>query len=146
MSIDPEWTPDDEWEPFVYQARPLNVVDGDTIDFRVDLGFEIYAKRRIRLRGVDTAEISFVSHDSDEYRAGQKHREFVRQWLSLMQGQYVKQNNVQSDDDSWPFILKTDYDPYGKYGRVIASVHPRVAEQDLASALLEEFDDVEVYE
>ncbi len=42
---------------YCYFARALRVVDGDTIDFDVDLGFRSWTKQRIRLAGVDAPDI-----------------------------------------------------------------------------------------
>ena len=41
---------------FTYTAIVYNVVDGDTIDVNIDLGFKIYTKQRIRLNRIDTPE------------------------------------------------------------------------------------------
>lgn len=41
---------------FEYRAMIDNVVDGDTVDVRVDLGFKVETKQRIRLAGIDTPE------------------------------------------------------------------------------------------
>ena len=41
---------------YTYKATCTNVVDGDTIDILLDYGFDTYAKRRVRLLGVDTPE------------------------------------------------------------------------------------------
>jgi micrococcal nuclease len=41
---------------FEYKVTVDNVVDGDTVDVTVDLGFKIYTKQRIRLNGIDTPE------------------------------------------------------------------------------------------
>lgn len=42
---------------WTYRAHVYRVVDGDTYDVAVDLGFNVYHKIRLRLRGVDTPEI-----------------------------------------------------------------------------------------
>ena len=42
---------------FEYQARLLRVVDGDTVDVEVDLGFYLKQEMRLRLNKVDTPEI-----------------------------------------------------------------------------------------
>ena len=39
-----------------YKAKLLRVVDGDTVDAEIDLGFKIFIKDRIRLMGIDTPE------------------------------------------------------------------------------------------
>lgn len=41
---------------FEYNATVYNVVDGDTIDVEIDLGFKIFTKQRIRMTGIDTPE------------------------------------------------------------------------------------------
>jgi micrococcal nuclease len=43
-------------ERFWYGATVLGVVDGDTIDLMIDLGFNIHHKIRVRLYGVNTPE------------------------------------------------------------------------------------------
>ena len=41
---------------FEYNAEVLRIVDGDTLDARIDLGFDVHVKKRIRLMGIDTWE------------------------------------------------------------------------------------------
>lgn len=41
---------------YEYKAKVINVVDGDTFDLDVDLGFKIHMQIRVRLLGVDTPE------------------------------------------------------------------------------------------
>ena len=41
---------------YTYKATVFNVVDGDTVDVTVDLGFKMYSKQRIRLSRIDTPE------------------------------------------------------------------------------------------
>ena len=41
---------------YIYSALVLKIVDGDTIDCAVDLGFNTYVKERFRLYGIDTPE------------------------------------------------------------------------------------------
>jgi len=44
-------------KPFVYNCTVDRVVDGDTVDVNIDLGFNTWLmKRRVRLMGVDTPE------------------------------------------------------------------------------------------
>ena len=51
-----------------YRAEFDWVVDGDTLDVLIDLGFYIRIKERIRHEGVDTPEIYGIPQDSEEYR------------------------------------------------------------------------------
>ena len=60
---------------YFYEAHVINVVDGDTIDCKVDLGFCIYAEMRFRLNGIDTAELH--SKDQSKRELAQKAKEFV---------------------------------------------------------------------
>ena len=41
---------------YTYKAKLDRVVDGDTIDANIDLGFDITIHKRIRLAGIDTPE------------------------------------------------------------------------------------------
>jgi len=41
---------------FDYQCKVTRVVDGDTIDVNIDLGFKIWHKVRVRMLGIDTPE------------------------------------------------------------------------------------------
>ena len=41
---------------YTYKISPLKVVDGDTIDAEIDLGFDIKVKKRIRFMGINAPE------------------------------------------------------------------------------------------
>ena len=64
-----------------YLSELDRVVDGDTLDVVIDLGFYIKIKERIRLEGVDTPEIYGVPQDSEEYRRGLRRRNTSREGL-----------------------------------------------------------------
>jgi micrococcal nuclease len=54
----------DTKDPYVYRIKSITkVVDGDTIDADIDLGFDISLTKRIRLAGIDTPE----SRTKDQY-------------------------------------------------------------------------------
>jgi len=57
---------------YLYEAIVDNVVDGDTVDLRIDVGFEILRQGRFRLASINCAELS--STNTDEARAA---RDFV---------------------------------------------------------------------
>jgi micrococcal nuclease len=59
-----------------YKVHVYRVVDGDTFDAQVDLGFGIYYKMRFRMRGIDTPETWRPSCDA-EREHGLKATEFV---------------------------------------------------------------------
>lgn len=121
-----------EFAPWQYRARVAEVVDGDTFDVVFDLGFDIEMERRVRLLGIDTAEIHFVSHDSEEYERGMAQKEFVEEW-------------VRSDEE-WPLLAKTERDQKGKYGRYLADLYDPDEKTFLSDALVDEFGDEVVYE
>lgn len=41
---------------YTYKAEVCNVIDGDTVDVMVDLGFRMFSKQRIRIARIDTPE------------------------------------------------------------------------------------------
>jgi len=43
-------------DKYNYRAKLVRVVDGDTVDALIDVGFDIWFKKRIRFKGVDTWE------------------------------------------------------------------------------------------
>jgi len=91
---------------YEYKARVVRVVDGDTMDVSIDLGFGVYKRERIRLAGINTPETFGVKKTSDEYAAGMAAKEFVQSVCPV---------------DSI-IVIRTDKDKQGKYGRYIAYV------------------------
>lgn len=84
---------------FEYNARVVRVIDADTIDVSIDLGFDIFKHQRIRLNGINAAE-----KNTD---FGQEAIKYVRNLLPI--GTYIV---VHSEKD------KTE--KYGRYlGRII---------------------------
>ena len=51
-----------------YEAELIKVLDGDTIDCYIDLGFDLKVKKRIRYMGIDTWESR--TRDLDEKKKG----------------------------------------------------------------------------
>ena len=51
-----------------YSGKVLRVVDGDTVDCIIDLGFDISIRKRCRLHGIDTPEVR--SKDPDQRALG----------------------------------------------------------------------------
>ena len=61
--------------------KVTRIVDGDTYDLEIDLGFRQYGVYRFRLADVDTPEIYGVSKDSEEYERGIRASRFVAEWF-----------------------------------------------------------------
>ena len=55
-------------EKYIYRGKLERVVDGDTIDALIDVGFDIWIKKRIRYKGIDTWESR--TRDLDEKAKG----------------------------------------------------------------------------
>lgn len=94
-------------DPYIYRIREIHkVVDGDTIDADIDLGFDISLTKRIRLAGIDTPE----SRTKDEYEKK----------LGLESKEWLK-NRLQFAKD---IIIKTELpDSTEKYGRIIGHLY-----------------------
>ncbi len=89
---------------YKYKARLLRVVDGDTIDCILDLGFDVSIKERVRLKGINTPEVR--TKDLNEKRLGLEAKKFVEDMFQ------DKGNDV---------IIETEY-RRGKYGRTIGTI------------------------
>ena len=92
-------------ERFWYGATVLKVIDGDTIELMVDLGFNIHHKMRVRLYGVNTPESR--TKDLAEKEMGLKAKHFTEDWLTNHQ---------------WVFV-NTIPDKNDKYGRILAKIY-----------------------
>jgi len=90
---------------YEYACEVKRVVDGDTIDVVLDLGFDILFKSRVRLYGIDTPESR--TRDLDEKARGK------------MAGAYLK----EAVDNGTKVVIETKLkDSRGKYGRVLGNV------------------------
>lgn len=93
------------FNPYQYKAEVRKVVDGDTFDILIDLGFDTYRHGRVRLYGVNTPESR--TKDLAEKQKGLAAKEFTDQWLIAAGG---KVN------------IETILDKNEKYGRILARV------------------------
>ena len=90
---------------YEYACTVEKVVDGDTIDVVLDLGFDILYKSRVRLYGIDTPESR--TRNKDEKARGK------------MAGSFLK----ESIDAGNKIVIQTKLkDSKGKYGRVLGDV------------------------
>ena len=62
-----------------YKIRPVKIIDGDTIDAEIDLGFDIKTKKRIRFMGINTPESR--TRDLEEKARGLAAKDRVKQLL-----------------------------------------------------------------
>jgi micrococcal nuclease len=94
-------------DPYIYRVKQvLRVVDGDTIDADIDLGFDISLTKRVRLSGVDTPESRTT--DLKEKTLGLE----VKEWLK---------KNLDSKKN---ILIKTELpDSTEKYGRILGRLY-----------------------
>jgi len=98
---------------WLYDATLVRVVDGDTVDLEVDLGFRISARIRCRLKGVDCPE------------RGQPKWDLARDRVhALLAGRR--------------FLVGTELDAKDKYGRVLATIWPMGEERSVNRILVDE--------
>jgi micrococcal nuclease len=101
--------------------KVLKIVDGDTIDVDIDLGFDISYTQRVRLAGIDTPE----SRTKDA-------REKVL-------GLEVKEKLKKSIDAAKDVVIKTEKpDSSEKYGRILGWVYLDGAAKSINEQLIEE--------
>ncbi len=90
-----------------FRVTEINkVLDGDTIDVTIDLGFDLFKKERVRIAGVDTPE--------------KRTRNLEEKALGLDATKWLKdklEGAINGDDD---LIIRTELDGgVGKYGRLL---------------------------
>jgi micrococcal nuclease len=89
-----------------YVRKVENIVDGDTIDVLIDLGFDILFQSRVRLAGIDTPE--------------SRTKDLKEKALGLESKEYLK----KSFKDAKSVVIKTEkMDSSEKYGRILGWVY-----------------------
>ena len=90
-------------DPYIYRIRTITkVVDGDTIDADIDLGFDISLSKRIRLADIDTPESRTTN--AKEKAMGLESKEWLKKAL----------------EGAKDILIKTELpDSTEKYGRII---------------------------
>ena len=108
-----------EINKYEYKAKLQRVVDGDTCDALIDLGFDTWVKKRIRFKGVDTWECR--TRDLDEKKKGLAAKAFTK--------------NLLENSDDGKFALRSH--GVGKYGRVLGELFVKGETKSLNDLLLE---------
>ena len=88
---------------YEYKAKLERVVDGDTIDATIDLGFDVFVKKRIRFAGINAPE--------------SRTRDLKEKALGLAAKDRVKAILTENPE----FTLEST--ELGKYGRVLGKIH-----------------------
>lgn len=89
---------------YTYRATLDRVVDGDTIDVDIDVGFDIVVRKRLRFLEIDTEELR--DRDQERRSLAKLAKERVEQVLGMADKIYVQ----------------TKMDSTGKYGRLLCYV------------------------
>ena len=98
----------------------VKVLDGDTIDVLIDLGFDLFKKEPVRIAGVDTPE--------------KRTRDLEEKAKGLAAKAYVKDLLENSDEGKFSIISHGR----GKYGRVLGEIFVKGHEQSVNELLKEE--------
>jgi len=109
-------------DPYIYRIREIHkVVDGDTIDADIDLGFDISLTKRIRLAGVDTPESRTA--DANEKKYGLESKEWLKKRC----------------ENAKDILIKTELpDSTEKYGRIIGHLFINGEETSLNNQMIVE--------
>lgn len=93
--------------PYIYRIANLRVVDGDTVDCDIDLGFDQWMHgQRIRMHGIDAPETR--TRDLEEKQRGLE----AKQWLI----------DTLSGDPSRLRLVSDEFEPRGKFGRILGAI------------------------
>jgi micrococcal nuclease len=108
---------------YEYSCRINRVIDGDSVDVCIDLGFDISFTSSVRLYGIDTPESR--TRDPDEKKCGLLAKKFLEE--AVKNGKNI--------------IIRTQKDEKGKFGRVLGSlvidginINHKMIEENLAVA------------
>ena len=86
-----------------YEAKLIRVIDGDTVDAMIDLGFDTWVKKRLRLAGIDAPEAR--TRDKEEKKRGLAAKARLQQ--------------VLKEGDEFRLVSHG----VGKYGRCLANIY-----------------------
>lgn len=106
---------------YEYKVKITRIVDGDTVDAEVDLGFDTFIKDRIRLIGIDTPESR--TRNKKEKKLGLASKARLKELCSMNKGNLV---------------LKTSKEGKGKFGRILGSILVEGSQVSLNDVLVAE--------
>ena len=88
---------------YKYNAKLIRVIDGDTVDALIDLGFDVWVKKRIRLYGINAPETR--TRDLEEKKAGKETKARLEELLEHHGGTFILESHG-----------------VGKYGRCLGTL------------------------
>jgi micrococcal nuclease len=104
-----------------YRSTVVSVYDGDSVTLMLDMGIEIYTRKKCRLFGINTPEIR-GRNAKEQKEKGYIARDFVEEHLPV--GEEI--------------FIKTHKDKTGKYGRLLVTIFLKDSDKTLNGELLEE--------
>jgi micrococcal nuclease len=111
-----------ERDPYIYRVKQvLKVVDGDTIDAVIDLGFDISLTKRVRLAGIDTPESRTT--DKQEKALGLESKEWLKNRLEFAKNIIIRTQLPASTE---------------KYGRILGKLYINNEETSLNEQMIDE--------
>ena len=119
-------TPPSRKSCYNFRVVKINrVVDGDTIDVTIDLGFDLYKKERVRVAGVDTPE--------------KRTRNLEEKALGIDATNWLKQKLEDTIDGEYELTIRTELKGgVGKYGRLLGWLYVGDEEVSLNEDMIEE--------
>ena len=119
-------TPPSRKSCYNFRVVEINrVVDGDTIDVTIDLGFDLFKKERVRVAGVDTPEKR--TRDLEEKELGIHATNWIKEKLD---------GAITGDDD---LVIRTELvGGMGKYGRLLGWLYIGDSELSLNEQMIDE--------
>ena len=109
-------------DPYIYRIKSITkVVDGDTIDANIDLGFDISLTKRIRFAGIDTPESRTTN--LKEKALGLESKEWLKKALEGAKDILIKTEKPDSTE---------------KYGRIIGHLFINGQETSLNNQMIDE--------
>ena len=88
---------------YTYKAKLVRVINGDTLDIEIDLGFDIIIKQRLKLYGIDTPDSRSTNVDIK-----QKGLDVKQRLMDLLHKE---------------FKVETMLNKRGKYGRILGKIY-----------------------
>ncbi len=119
-------TPPSRKSCYNFRVTEVNrVLDGDTIDVTIDLGFDLYKKERVRVAGVDTPE--------------KRTRDLEEKALGLDATNWLKEKLESTLAGEEELTIRTELKGgVGKYGRLLGWLYIGDAEVSLNEAMITE--------
>ncbi len=117
-------TPPSRKSCYNFRVTEINrVVDGDTIDVTIDLGFDLYKKERVRIAGVDTPE--------------KRTRDLEEKALGIDATNWMKQQLEEAINGESELTIRTELKGgMGKYGRLLGWLYVGDADISLNEAMI----------